>query len=177
MRGGAMQVSIVANGNVNHAELCGAFFLCHVERSRDISHSPAPNSKRFLDFARNDRGTSAATKSGPPGSCRRVVQIPPEKHSLGQRRAGHSCRCRAFLLSSFSHDSFHQQNPITAGQRAENKSSSADFAHASAAACRLCRSQPNSARTIGLVGASFVRRGYTSCILNASFLFHHASSA
>jgi hypothetical protein len=29
----------------------------HVERSRDISHSP--NSKRFLDFVRNDNGGSA----------------------------------------------------------------------------------------------------------------------
>ena len=34
-----------------------------------------------------------------------------------------------FLVSSFSHDSFHQQKPITAGQRPENKSSSASFAH------------------------------------------------
>ena len=32
---------------------------------------------------------------------RRVVQIPREKHSLGQRRAGHSCRCRAFCYRRF----------------------------------------------------------------------------
>ena len=31
-------------------------FLCHVERSRDISHCQFLNRKRFLDFARNDKG-------------------------------------------------------------------------------------------------------------------------
>src|SRR2546428_220787 len=30
-------------------------FLCHVERSRDISHQYFLNSKRFLDCARNDK--------------------------------------------------------------------------------------------------------------------------
>ncbi len=29
--------------------------LCHVERSRDISHCLTENGERFLDFARNDR--------------------------------------------------------------------------------------------------------------------------
>src|ERR1700757_2911200 len=71
-----------------------------------------------------------------------------------------------FLTSSFCHPSFHQQKPITAGQRFDNKASSAFFAQRETSTRGLCSSQPNSATMIGFPGLSLVRRGYASFILN-----------
>ena len=132
--------------------------------SRDISHSPPLRLVRVPTSLEMTEGLGC-DKIGASWILSACFQILREKHSLGQRRAGHSCRCRVSCYRRYpTIRSTSKTRSPPASDRKTSRRARISPTHRRRH-LRLCRSQPNSAITIGLLGASFVRRGYASCIL------------
>src|SRR5438477_6892571 len=103
--------------------------LCNPLRARARNR----NRKRRIDHEHDyEEGTTIGV------SCTRSACLP----SCSRNTFVNPASCKMFMsvsccfVSSFSHDSFHQQNPMTAAQRPENKSSSAFLAHSLASTLR-----------------------------------------
>src|SRR5436190_16051990 len=111
----------------NASELCN--FLRARARDRNRKQPSIHEHEHEHDYEEGTIMGVDCTRSACFASCSRNTLINPS-----------SCRIfisvSCFFVSSFSHDSFHQQNPITAGQRPENRSSSAFLAHSLASTFR-----------------------------------------
>src|SRR2546423_3311740 len=130
----AVQIAVVGNGNVHHGLICErassraivlalvivlVIVIKKVDHEQEHEHDYEEGATIGIGcnlsecFANSSRKTFVN-----PASCKMFMSV----LCLG--------------MSSFSHDSFHQQNPMTAGQRPENRSSSAFLAHSLASTFR-----------------------------------------